>query len=195
MYKQFSIVLLIFFCFSLSVSAQEKTSSRIKNQMSVNLSYLTLGSLDFSYERTFGKYFAAGLGFTRYGNAHQDFNLELSDRYRDYSVNFEINPFARLYINGSQNRSLFIEISGSYNEAEASDRLVRHDNDLGYGVYNFGTQNISELGLGTGVGYRFLLVQCRLVLEVQLGTRRNFEEILFSDVSLLRTGIKAGYRF
>lgn len=195
MIKYFAIVVFLIFCIPLSIYGQEETLPKIKNQVSTNLSYLTLGSLDFSYERTFGKYFAAGIGITNYGKVHQDLNIELSDTYSNYKVNFEINPFVRLYINGSQDRSLFVEISGSYNEGEASGRIVRSDNDLGYGVYGFGTKRNSNTGLGTGVGYRFLLLNNKLVLEAQLGVRRNFDDILYSDISLVRTGIKVGYRF
>ena len=95
-------------------------------------------SLDFSYERSVGKFFAAGVGATSYCGIDNNLNLEFADRYSNYNINFEINPFARLYIHGTKNRSLFVEFFGSYNETKASGGIVRRDN-VGYGGYHFGT--------------------------------------------------------
>ena len=193
--------LTIFFvlCITLSNYVQEEIALQYYNQFSSNISYVTLGSLDISYERTISKYFTGGVGVTNYSNSHNDLNLEKHDGYSVYNVNLEINPFVRLYIHSTQKRSFFVEVLGSYNEAEVNTgrRIFRSVNNLGYGVYTYeyGSQKIENIGLGTGVGYRFLLLKNRLVLEAQFGVRTNLKEIWIYDISLVRTGIKAGYRF
>ncbi|RKR15047.1 hypothetical protein CLV91_1129 [Maribacter vaceletii] len=193
--------LTILFILSIPLSnyAQEEIVLQYYNQFSSNISYATLGSLDINYERTISKYITAGVGVTSYSNSHNDLNLEKYDGYSDYKVNLEINPFVRLYVHNTQKKSLFIEVLGSYNEAEVNTgrRISRTVNNLGYGVYayDYGAQKMENIGLGTGVGYRFLLLKNRLVLEAQFGVRTNLKEIWIYDIGLVRTGIKAGYRF
>ncbi|WP_291864987.1 hypothetical protein [Maribacter sp.] len=191
--KNFWIVFALLF--SVSLFSQEEEEEIYKNQFSGNLSYLLLGSPELNYERTLNKYFTVGVGGVIYSNAHQKLNLKTAEEYSNYKVNYEINPYARLYVNGTQKRSHFFEIFGSYNRAETDSGLQRSNNASGYGVYDYGTRNIENVGLGAGYGYRFLAFHKRMSMEAQIGIRTNFEDVLLFDVGLVRTGIKVGYRF
>lgn len=186
----------MFFGLSFVALAQEMGTSLIfKNQISNNTSYLFLGSLNLNYERLFGKHFAIGLGGTNYGKNHQRANFQ-SRLSEDYITNYEITPYGRWYINGTQRKSHFLEIFGSINESEEFDKFVRNNNSEGYGVYEKGSIISTNVGLGTGYGYRFLLADKKLILEGQIGLRTNFEAVfIFPDGALVRTGIRIGYRF
>ncbi len=194
MTKHFLIVFITLYTF-IYAKAQDNELPVYKNLVSTNLSYAFLGSVNFSYERTFGGNFSGGIAYTNYSNAHRNLNVETSDIYNNYSIDFEVNPFARLYFQGAQKRSLFIEFIGSYSEGEAEGGIERSTNSLGYGVYNYGYKKVENIGIGTGVGYRFLLLKNKLVLEAQFGIRANLNEIWIYEVGIVRTGFKAGYRF
>jgi hypothetical protein len=105
-------------------------------------------------------------------------------------------PFVRLYFQGTQNKSHFLEVFGSISDVEESDIFVRNTNEEGFGVYEQGTNSYTAGGFGFGYGYRFLLPNNKWVLEAQLGIRTNFDTNFFVlDATLVRTGIKVGYRF
>lgn len=175
-------------------SQEEENNSILKNQVSSNIPYLIMGSANLSYERTLGKYFAIGLSGVNYGKVHKELNLETQGI--DYSTNYEINPFGRWYMNGTQNKSHFLELFASINEGEEDGRIVRITNELGYGVYTYGIETTNNFGLGAGYGYRFLLANKKLVLEAQFSLRTNFNfEFFFFDAGIVRTGIRVGYRF
>jgi len=186
----------LFVAFYTTTFAQEADSTPLlKNQISTNVTYLPFGSLDLSYERTLGKRFAIGVGGTYFGGAHKDLNLESQGSY-DHSVNYEVNLFTRVYLQGTQNKSHFFELFGSVNETQEFGAYNRHVNTEGYGVYTIGIDKSINIGLGGGYGYRFLLLDKKLVLEAQVALRTNFiMEYLFLDVAIVRTGIKVGYRF
>lgn len=190
--------LLTILCFVVMVtncfSQEEENDPIFKNQFSLNAPYLAVGSPNLSYERTLGKYFAIGLSGVIYGKAHKNLNLETQGL--NYWTNHEIIPFSRWYMNGTQKKSHFLELFVSINEGEEDGRIVRITNDQGYGVYTRGIVNTNNFGLGAGYGYRFLLVENKLVIEAQFSLRTNFEfQYLFFDAGIVRTGIRVGYRF
>ncbi len=167
-----------------------------KNQVSTNLLLPLFGSADVAYERTLGGKFAVGLGAAVYGEPFED--LTIDDSYRGGSLRTknEIMPFARIYFNGNQKKSHFLEVLGSFSRVDESGRLIRSVNEEGNGVYDIGVRSYTRGGLGMGYGYRFLLVDDKLVLEAQLGLRTNFDvNFIVLNAALVRTGIKIGYRF
>lgn len=179
---------------SFTFSQEEDRNITYKNQVTVNVAYLALGSPNLTYERTLGKHFTIGLSGVNYGKGHKKLHLETQGI--DYVTNYEINPFVRWYINGTQHKSHFLELFASLNEGEEENRIVRITNDKGYGVYIRGTETFSRFGMGIGYGYRLLLADKRLVLEAQIGLRTNFEfDYFFFDAGIVRTGIGLGYRF
>ncbi len=136
-----------------------------------------------------------GWGGTYYGSAHKDLNLESYGSY-DHSVNYEVDIFTRVYLQGNQNKSHFFELFGSVNQTQEFGAYIRNINAQGYGVYTVGIDKSVNVGLGTGYGYRFLLLDKKLVLEAQVELRTNFlVDYIFFDVAIVRTGIKVGYRF
>lgn len=189
------IILFFFLAFSFLVSAQEEEATRVyKNQISTNLLLPIFESFDLNYERTIANKWAIGLAGAIYGAR----GTELATGYDnlEYRTNYEVMPFVRLYFQGAQNKSHFVEIFGSLSETEESGRLVRSVNEEGYGVYGIGTKVYTVGGLGAGYGYRFLFLQKRLVLEAQFGIRTNFEvNFILLNAAAVRTGIRVGYRF
>lgn len=177
-----------------AIAQESGTSPILKNQISTNVALLATLSPNLTYERTLGNHFSIGLSGSFYGKPHKQLNLEY-DGYRN-STNHEINPFGRWYINGTQRRSHFLEFFGSINESVEGNKRMRNTNEAGYGVYVLGDEKKTNYGLGVGYGYRFLLVDNKLVLEAQFGLRTNFDVgFLFFEPSIVRTGIRVGYRF
>jgi len=177
----------------MAIAQEAENLPSLKNQVSTNVALLATLSPNLTYERTLGNHFSIGFSGSLYGNPHKELNL-VYDGYRN-STNHEINPFGRWYINGTQQRSNFLEFFGSINEGVETDKRMRIVNELGYGVYVFGDEKKTNYGLGVGYGYRFLLVDTKLVLEAQFGLRTNFEVgFLFFEPSIVRTGIRVGYR-
>lgn len=173
---------------------QEEELISFKNQVSTNLVLPLFESFDINYERTIANKWAIGIAGAIYGPSGS--SLATSTNYYDYKTNWEIMPFGRIYFQGAQNKSHFVELFGSVSETEESGRLVRSTNDSGFGVYDLGTRTYTVGGLGAGYGYRFLLLDKRLVLEAQFGIRTNFNvDFLFLNAAVVRTGIKVGYRF
>jgi hypothetical protein len=178
-----------------SVFAQEENLGIVfKNQVSTNLMLPVFESFDLTYERTIANKWALGLAGAIYGARAAE--LATGDNYFEYKTNYEVMPFVRVYFQGAQNKSHFVEIFGSLSEAEERGRAVRSVNEEGFGVYAIGTRIYTVGGLGAGYGYRFLLLQKRLVLEAQFGIRTNFEiDFILLNAAIVRTGIKVGYRF
>ncbi len=175
-------------------SVSNKVGANFKNQFSTNIPYLFLNSLEINYERVLGRKFSIGIGWATYGKGYDNLNLE-GDGYTD-RINFEINPYGRLYFNGNQKKSHYLEVFASINESEKSDQFVRNTTDSGYGVYELGIEQRTTFGMGIGYGYRFLLANDRLVLEAQFGIRTNFDFYYgIPDPSIVRSGLRIGYRF
>jgi len=171
-----------------------KVGANFKNQFSTNIPYVFLNSLEINYERVLGRKFSIGIGWATYGKGYDNLNLE-GDGYTD-RINFEINPYGRLYFNGNQKKSHYLEVFASINESEKSDQFVRNTTDSGYSVYELGIEQRTTFGMGIGYGYRFLLANDRLVLEAQFGIRTNFDFYYgIPDPSIVRAGIRIGYRF
>lgn len=184
----------LFGLYQMAIAQESNTSPILKNQISTNVVLLATLSPNLTYERTLGNHFSIGLAGSSYGKPHKQLNLEY-DGYRN-STNHEINPFGRWYINGTQSKSHFLELFGSVNEVVEGGKRIRITNEAGYGVYVFGDEKMTNYGLGVGYGYRFLLLENKLVLEAQFGLRTNFEVgFLFYEPSIVRTGIRVGYRF
>ncbi|MBC6997696.1 DUF3575 domain-containing protein [Cytophaga sp. FL35] len=185
-------------CITLSIfngiCQTEAPPLKYKNQLSTNLLLPFFGSVDLSYERAVANKWAVGVGGALYGNGFE--NLSTNDYSYDQETKYEVAPFVRLYFNGAQKKSHFLEIFGSLSEVEESGRYIRHVNEEGYGVYTIGTKTFIVGGLGIGYGYRFLFLEDKLVLEPQFGIRTNFDvDFIFLNGALVRTGIKVGYRF
>lgn len=189
----------IWLCFSLlttiSVTGQEENEEPVfKNLVSTNLMLPIFESFDINYERTIANKWAIGLAGAIYGERSRD--LSTASSYYDYKTNYEVMPFARIYFQGAQNKSHFVELFGSLSGVEESGRFIRSTNGAGYGVYSIGTKSYTVGGLGAGYGYRFLLCEKRLLLEAEFGVRTNFDAaFLFLNGAVVRTGIKVGYRF
>ncbi|MFS4492466.1 DUF3575 domain-containing protein [Maribacter sp. 2308TA10-17] len=186
---------LLFLLCSISSYAQEKRDSIVyKNQVSTNLMLPIFESFDFNYERTVANKWAIGLAGAVYGERGSD--LSTGSSYFEYKTIYEIMPYMRLYFQGAQNKSHFVELFGSISQVEETGRVVRTVNDAGFGVYQIGTKTYSVGGLGAGYGYRFLFLDKRLVLEAQFGIRTNFNvDFYFLNGAVVRTGIRVGYRF
>ena len=186
----------LFFLLTNFFFAQEDESSTIyKNQISTNLALPIFGSFDLSYERTIANKWTLGLAGAIYGDGIQELSTEGSYDNR-YDTNYELMPFIRVYFQGTQNKSHFLELFGSISEVVESDRFIRVTNPEGFGVYERGENKYTAGGLGLGYGYRFLLLDKKLVLEAQFGVRTNFNSnFIILNGTLVRTGIKVGYRF
>jgi len=189
------------FCFIVIFSltnfffAQDEIFTDYKNQISTNLVLPIFNSFDLSYERTIANKWALGLAGAIYGDRIQELSTEGSYN-NSYDTNYELMPFARIYFQGAQNKSHFLELFGSLSQVVESDRFIRTNNSEGFGVYERGENKYTAGGLGIGYGYRFLLLDRKLVLEAQFGVRTNFNSnFLILNGSLVRTGIKVGYRF
>lgn len=173
---------------------KNRTITLFKNQISSNLPYFLVNSVELNYERILGRKFALGIGWASYGDGFN--KLDVAGNGYAQRANFEINPFGRFYFNGNNKKSHFLEIFASLNENESSDIFVRNTTPEGYGVYEKGTIVTKDFGMGIGYGYRFLFAKDRLSLEGQIGLRTNFETYWFVvQSSLVRTGIRIGYRF
>lgn len=179
-----------------SVFAQEsKESIILKNQASTNLMLPFFESFDLTYERTIANKWAVGLAGAIYGDRIRELSSEGSFNNK-YDTNYEVMPFVRVYFQGAQSKSHFLELFGSLSEVVESGRFIRRTNSEGLGVYERGENTYTAGGLGIGYGYRFLLLDKKLVLEAQFGVRTNFNtSFIVLNGTLVRTGIKVGYRF
>ena len=179
-----------------SFAQEGKSTANYRNQISTNLMLPFFGSFDLNYERTIANKWVVGLGGSIYGDG---FNKLSSTRTRfrtEFDTNYEITPFVRVYFQGAQNRSHFVELFGSFTGVDADVGFIRSTNEEGFGVYNREERSITRTGLGVGYGYRWLLLDNKMVLEAQIGFRTNFEtEFIFVTGALVHTGIKLGYRF
>jgi len=189
-----------FLCFLIAIYAamgQEESEAKIfRNQVSTNILLPIFESVDLSYERTLGKKFAFGIAGAIYGERIEEISVDDEYNELDLRTRYEIMPFGRIYFGGNQNRSHFLEVFGSLSGVDETGRLVRSDNDQGFGVYDFGTESYVRGGLGVGYGYRFLFLENKLAVEAQFGLRTNFDiNFLVLNAALVRTGIKIGYRF
>lgn len=177
-----------------SCYAQEDTTLK-RNQISTNLILPFLESVDLSYERTIANKWALGIAAAVYGEGGQDLAVSYTNEY-DLTTTYEIMPFVRIYFQGAQNKSHFLEVFGSLSKMEERGAFVRNTNEEGFGVYERGLRDFTVGGLGIGYGYRFLFLEKKLVLEAQFGIRTNFDvDFFFLNAALVRTGIKVGYRF
>ena len=168
--------------------------SNFKNQVSTNITYLAINSIEINYERTIGRKFAFGLGWAKYGKGYYD--LEIESEGFNYATQFEITPFGRLYFNGNRKKSHILEVFASINQSEVRDQFLRNTTDDGFGVYERGTETNTNFGMGVGYGYRFLFLKERLAVEAQLGVRTNFDFFFGIPLSsVVRSGLRVGYRF
>ncbi|MEP3208970.1 MAG: DUF3575 domain-containing protein [Maribacter sp.] len=194
-----SLVLLFLFLLGSSncLHAQENEDPVVyKNQLSTNLMLPAFESFDLNYERTIANKWALGLAVAIYGDRISELSTGSSGDFRRYDTNYEFMPFVRLYFQGAQHKSHFLELFGSLSRVTASGRFVRNTNTAGFGVYEPGETDYTAGGLGIGYGYRFLLLNKKLVLEAQFGVRTNFNvDYYFLNGSIIRTGFKIGYRF
>ena len=164
--------------------------------VSTNLFLPLFESFDFNYERTIANKWAIGLGAIRYGDPFNELSSTTSSFGTQFDTNYEITPFVRIYFQGAQNKSHFLELFGSLTRVKESGRFVRSTNTDGFGVYNRENRVLSLGGMGIGYGYRFLLLQKKLVLEAQFGFRTNFDtSFIVLTGAPARAGIKIGYRF
>lgn len=193
----FSVILCCILATTQSIFAQENVAEKpIKNQITTNLMLPFFGSVDLSYERTIANKWAIGLGGAIYGDGFNELSSTTSSFGTKFDTNYEITPYIRVYFQGAQNKSHFLEAFGSLTGVDEPGRFVRSNNAAGFGVYTRETRTLSIGGLGMGYGYRFLLADKRVVLEAQFGFRTNFDiNFIVLTGALVRTGIKVGYRF
>jgi len=191
------ICFIVFFVLSANFYAQEEaTFTNYKNQISTNLGLPFFGSFDLSYERTIANKWAAGVGGISFGEGFNSFRVNTADFGTTLELKYEINPFVRLYFQGNQKKSHFVELFGSVSWEDETNIFARTNNEEGFGVYTSETKPVVLGALGIGYGYRFLLVDNKLVLEAQVGYRTNFKTDFFVlNGAPIRTGIKVGYRF
>ena len=194
--KSLTLIWLSFLFSSVSVCGQEEEAVfEYKNQISTNLLLPIFESFDLSYERTIANKWAIGLGGAIYGNSFNELSSITSNYGTKFDTNYEVTPFVRIYFQGAQNKSHFVELLGSLSGVEESGRFVRSTNSEGFGVYNRENRSLTLGGLGAGYGYRFLLADKRLVLEAQFGFRTNFDtNFIVLTGAPVRAGIKVGYR-
>ena len=186
--------LLLLGCCQLTFAQESDSIQVLKNQVSTNVALLTTLSPNLTFERTLGDHFSIDISGSLYGEPHKNMEL-ISAGYRT-SANHEINPFARWYMNGTQRRSHFLELFASSNEVTKENKRVRVVNEEGYGVYVLGDREETNFGLGIGYGYRFFLLDNKLLLEAEFGLRTNFDVgFIFFVPAIVRTGIRVGYRF
>lgn len=173
----------------------ENVMPTYRNQISTNLMLPIFESFDVNYERTIANKWAVGIAGAIYGDRIQELSTEGTYNNK-YDTNYEVMPFVRVYFQGAQNKSHFLELFGSLSQVTESGRFVRNTNSEGFGVYERSEVDYTAGGLGIGYGYRFLLLDNRLVLEAQFGVRTNFNtNFIILNGTLVRTGIKVGYRF
>lgn len=190
-----SLVFFVLFLTAIFSSFGQEEIAPKKNQISTNLILPLLESFDLSYERTIANKWAVGLAAAVYGKGGQELSTSNSNYY-DYNTDYELMPFVRIYFQGAQNKSHFLELFGSLSGVEERGRFIRNTNEQGFGVYETGVRDYTVGGLGIGYGYRFLLLDKKLVLEAQMGVRTNFDvDFLFLNGAFVRTGVKVGYRF
>ena len=177
--------------------AQDEPSiNYYRNQISTNLLLPVFGSFDLSYERTIANKWAVGVGGSVYGDRFNRLSTTTTRFGDEFDTNYEITPFVRVYFQGAQNKSHFVELFGSLTRVDEAGRFLRSNNEEGFGVYNREIRSLSIGGLGAGYGYRFLLLDNKMVLEAQFGFRTNFDtEFIVLTGALVHTGIKIGYRF
>ncbi len=195
-----STITLLIICFmgcSTFLAAQENEDSVVyKNQISTNLMLPAFESFDLNYERTIANKWAIGFAGAIYGDRISELSTGSSGDFRRYDTNYELMPFVRLYFQGAQHKSHFLEVFGSLSRVTDLGGFVRNTNTAGFGVYEQGGRDYTAGGLGIGYGYRFLLLNKKLVLEAQFGVRTNFDvDYFFLNGSIIRTGLKVGYRF
>ena len=192
----FIVFALCLFLRNASVFGQESEEQvSYKNMISTNLMLPIFESFDLNYERTIANNWAVGIAGAIYGDRIQELSTEGSYD-NTYDTNYEVMPFVRIYFQGAQNKSHFLELFGSLSQVTESDRFMRITNSEGFGVYKRGEKEYTAGGLGIGYGYRFLLLDKKLVLEAQFGVRTNFNSnFIILNGTLVRTGIKVGYRF
>lgn len=199
-YQKNPVTFLVFLLFVLTIHhsffAQEKTPiDTYKNQISTNLMLPIFESFDLNYERTIANKWAIGFGGIIYGDSYNELSSTTSSFGTKFDTNYEITPFIRVYFQGAQNKSHFLELFGSLSQVEESGRFVRSTNAAGFGIYNRETRSLSLGGLGIGYGYRFLLLEDKFVLEAQFGLRTNFDtNFIVLTGAPVRAGIKVGYR-
>lgn len=188
------LLLVLVACSSFSYAQEDKGEIVYKNQLSTNLMLPVFESFDLNYERTIANKWAIGLAGAVYGERGTE--LTTASSYYEYRTNYEVMPFIRVYFQGAQNKSHFVELFGSVSQVDETGRLVRTVNEAGFGVYSIGIKTYTVGGLGAGYGYRFLFLDKKLVLEAQFGIRTNFDvNFYFLNGAVVRTGIRVGYRF
>lgn len=187
--------LLVFMGQNFLCAQEERAMTTYNNQISTNLMLPFFESVDLSYERTIANKWAIGLSGAIYGDRIQELSTE-GNYDNKYDTNYEVMPFVRVYFQGAQNKSHFLELFGSLSQVTESGRFLRTTNPEGFGVYRRGETTYTAGGLGIGYGYRFFLLDRRMVLEAQFGVRTNFNtSFIVLNGTLVRTGIKIGYRF
>lgn len=176
-------------------SQDENVEFRYNNSVSTNLILPAFGSVDLNYERIIANKWAVGIAGALYGDNIQELSTE-GTYDNKYDTNYEVMPFVRVYFQGAQNKSHFLELFGSLSQVTESGRFLRTTNSAGFGVYARGENSYTAGGLGIGYGYRFLLFDKRWIVEPQFGVRTNFNTTFgLLNGTLVRTGIKVGYRF
>lgn len=194
---------LVYCCFAFFIgnlyhSHSQDSIPDYQHEIALNTIYLLAdASAYLVYENRFSDKFSAGAGlwYGRYGDGSSDFTDGFGDGTRDY----EITPFARWYVRGTQRTSFFIQGFASIYGGRY-DGISRETTAAGYGVYRRGINNYTNLALGAAIGQEFLLFKKRVSLELVFGLGgdligRNSYYDYDWGVSTAQSGINIGYRF
>lgn len=158
---------------------QIDNSNPTKNRTEVkfNVFSLSLGAIDFEFERTLNSHSSLGMSFKQAFDTGQ--NSEVAAFYRYY--------FGKKYASG-----FFIEGFGMYHSkyeylfSTGSSPSTLND------VYRFG----NDFALGLGIGYK-LVSKKGLILQAHLGAGRNLfnGKNSYGELFPGKAGISIGYRF
>ncbi len=194
---------LVYYCFAFLIgniyhSHSQDSIPDYPHEIALNTTYLLAdASAYLVYENRFSKKFSAGAGlwYGRYGIHSKDFTDGYSDGTRDY----EITPFARWYVRGTQRTSFFIQGFASIYGGRY-DGINRETTAAGFGVYRRGINNYTNLAMGAAIGQEFLLFKKRVSLELVFGlggdiVGRNSYYDYDWGISTAQSGINIGYRF
>ncbi|HPN69819.1 MAG TPA: hypothetical protein PLZ32_09885 [Saprospiraceae bacterium] len=141
--------------------------NQLKNEVKINLAYVTFGIIEASYERLLPKNSSIGVVFGK-------------SLIREYGLNFHSIVFYRLFFGEQSGSGFFIEANGAY----------WRDNTY-YSSENFGSN-----GLGLAVGGKFFRGKS-LHGEFVLGFGRSLTTSYYTDFEDFypRFAISLGHRF
>lgn len=134
---------------------QLNDSPKNRTEVKFNLFSVSLGALDFEFERTLTKHSSVGMSFRQAFKSSQQ--SEVAAFYRHY--------FGKNYASG-----FFVEGFGMYNSNYEYQFSVSTGSSLlpNSDIYEYG----SDFALGLGIGYKYVSKK-GLILQTHIGAGRN----------------------